>query len=378
MELGVPLGIRLSYTERVVHTLVRRLACLGGSVAAAAITLAGQQGSVTAPVVATPPFERYLDLLRQQAGIPGLSAAIVKDSQISWERGFGYQNQEARIVATPDTPYLVGDISQTLATVLLLQCVEERHLDLDDPVSRFGVKLPDSDATLQQVLSHTSAAGAPFRYDLERFTQSTTAMEWCAPQAYRKSVAHRILERLAMKDSVPGRDLRDPGVVPPGLFDQAAFERYSAVLDRLAVPYKLDKKGKAVRSDPLPPAGITAADGLVSTVRDLARLDAAIDDLILLRGETLSVAWRNVLARDGTPSPTGLGWFVQGYEGELVVWQFGLIPGAYSSLVLKLPARRATLILLANSDGLSAPYQLSQGDVTRSLFASVFLKLVIQ
>jgi CubicO group peptidase (beta-lactamase class C family) len=352
--------------------------CLGCCLVAAAMTLAAQQGAATAPVVVTPPFERYLDLLRQQAGIPGLSAAIVKDSQITWERGFGYQNLESRIVATPDTPYLVGDISQTLATVLLLQCVEERHLDLDDSVARFGVKLPDADATLRQVLSHTSAAGAPFRYDPDRFTQLTTAMEWCAPQQYRKSVAHRILERLAMKDSVPGRDLRDASVVPEGLFDPAALERYAAVLDRMAVPYKLDKNRKPVRSDPLPAAGITAADGLVSTVRDLARFDAAIDDLILLRGDTLSGAWRNVLARDGTPAPTGLGWFVQGYEGELVVWHFGLIPGAYSSLMLKLPARHATLILLANSDGLSAPFQLAQGDVTKSLFASVFLKLVVQ
>jgi CubicO group peptidase (beta-lactamase class C family) len=334
-----------------------------------------QQGLV-APFV-TPPFERYLELLRQQAGIPGLSAAILKDGQIVWERGFGYQNLESRIVATPDTPYLVGDISQTLATVLLLQCVEERHLELDAPLTRYGAKLPEPDASLRQVLSHTSAAGtAAFKYDPERFAQLTTVMEWCAPQPYRKSVSHRVLERLAMKDSVPGRDLRDPSVVPDWLYEPTALARYAGVLDRLAIPYRLDKKGKPVRSDPLPAAGITAADGLVSTVRDLARFDAAIDDLILLREETLAVAWSNATGRDGTPVPTGIGWFVQSYEGEPVVWHFGLIPGSYSSLILKLPARRATLILLANSDGLSAPFQLPLGDVTRSLFATVFLKLI--
>src|SRR5205085_4232850 len=102
-------------------------------------------------------------------------------------------------------------------------------------------------------------------------------MEACAPQPYRKSVAHRLLERLAMRDSVPGRDLKDPTVVPEELFDPAAMERYAAVIDRLAVPYRLDKKNKAVRSEPLPKAGITAADGLISTVRDLARFDAALD-----------------------------------------------------------------------------------------------------
>ena len=91
------------------------------------VPVAGQNPA-TAPVAINPTFETYLESLRVQAGIPGLSAAIVKDGAVAWERGFGYQNVEARIPATPDTPYPVGDISETFATTLLLQCVEERHL----------------------------------------------------------------------------------------------------------------------------------------------------------------------------------------------------------------------------------------------------------
>ena len=84
---------------------------------------------------------------------------------------------------------------------------------------------------------------------------------------------------------------------------------------------------------------------------------------------------------DRTPSdatqvlPTGLGWFVQKYNAETVVWQFGMMTNGYSSLILKLPARRLTLILLANSDGLSSPFDLPSGDVTKSLFAVLFLRL---
>ena len=74
--------------------------------------------------------------------------------------------------------------------------------------------------------------------------------------------------------------------------------------------------------------------------------------------------------------PTGLGWFVQSYNGQPLYWQFGNIPNAYSSLILKVPARHMTLILLANSDGLSNTFQLSSGNVTKSLFASLFLRLV--
>ncbi len=72
----------------------------------------------------------------------------------------------------------------------------------------------------------------------------------------------------------------------------------------------------------------------------------------------------------------GLGWFVQSYRGERLVWHFGVIGNAYSSLVLKLPDRKLTFILLANSDGLSATFQLPAGNVTKSLFALLFLRLV--
>jgi hypothetical protein len=66
---------------------------------------------------------------------------------------------------------------------------------------------------------------------------------------------------------------------------------------------------------------------------------------------------------------------VQKYNAETVVWQFGLINGGYSSLILKIPAKKLTLILLANSDGLSSFFDLPSGDVTKSLFALLFLRL---
>jgi hypothetical protein len=68
---------------------------------------------------------------------------------------------------------------------------------------------------------------------------------------------------------------------------------------------------------------------------------------------------------------------VQTYRGERVVWTFGIVSGAYSSLIIKVPARNVTLILLANSDGLVAPYDLAQGVLTRSVFANLFLRLAI-
>lgn len=336
----------------------------------------GQQAPPFAPNGVFPLLETYLEALRQQAAIPAMSAAVVLDGVVVWERGFGFQNVASRLRATPDTPYVVGDLSGTLAAVLLLQCVEDRRLELDEPLGRY-VPAPEPQVTLRQLLSHTSAEGPAesFLYSPERYAQLTSVMEWCAPQPYRKSVAHRILNRLAMKDSVPGVEAWDVSAVQPdGLFTAADVERYRRILDRVAVPYSVSR-GRADRTE-LPEMPLTAAGGLVSTVRDLARLDAALDSTVLLRQETRDLAWQPATNRRGALVPMGLGWFVQSHRSARIVWHFGVVPNAYSSLIVKVPDRNLTFILLANSDGLSSPFQLSSGDVNRSLFATLFLRLV--
>jgi hypothetical protein len=110
-------------------------------------------------------------------------------------------------------------------------------------------------------------------------------------------------------------------------------------------------------------------------VRDFAKFDLALRQGVLLRSDTLTAAWTPPFV-NGRALPHGMGWFVQSYNGELVVWQFGVSPGSSSSLVITLPARGVSLILAANSDGLAKPATLVAGDVTVSPFARVFLGVV--
>jgi CubicO group peptidase (beta-lactamase class C family) len=352
------------------------LAAVGFAIVLAATSIAGQQPPVFTPFGSLQVLDIYLEALRQQVGIPGMSAVVVRDGAVIWEKGYGFQNTASRIRATPDTPYLVGDLSGTLAATMILACVEQRHLYLDDPIRKYGAELPEADVTIRDLLSHTTpSAEEPFAYSPERYGQLTAVMERCEPRSFRNSVA-QLLDSNAMRDSVPGTDLwHSDTVLREGEFEAEDVDRYRHVLERMAVPYKVDSRGRAERTE-LPPMPISASGGLVSTVRDLARLDAALDSTVILRQETLDVAWNPLITPRGFVSPMGLGWFVQSHRGERVVWHFGLIGNAYSSLVVKLPDRKLTFILLANSDGLSAPFQLPSGNVTRSIFATLFLRLV--
>jgi CubicO group peptidase (beta-lactamase class C family) len=142
-----------------------RLLAVATSLVVSLAAPAAQQGAASSPL-AVSPFEAYLELLRQQAGIPGLSAAILQNGEIVWERGFGFQNLETRLRATPDTPYPIGDLSEIVASTLVLQCAEERRLSIDESAERYGASL-DPGVTVRQLLGHTSAPppGDAFRYD---------------------------------------------------------------------------------------------------------------------------------------------------------------------------------------------------------------------
>jgi CubicO group peptidase (beta-lactamase class C family) len=327
-------------------------------------------------------FEQYLESIRQQAGIPGLSAAIVQDEQIVWERGFGFQDVESSVRTTPDTPYPVGGLTQALGGVVVLGYAERGRIGLESPVTDYVPAFPDSSAIVGEVLAHTSdrTGASGFNYNPARFAMLSGVAENASREHFRKTVATVVLDRLAMNDSVPGRDILT-STATASLFDERTLARYESILQRLARGYRVERNGRATRTD-LPETGMDAADGLITTVRDLARLDTALsrsarDDHFLLQRETTLLSWTNVASPQGVAAPTGLGWFVQNYNGEQVVWQFGLIPDAYSAMIVKLPNRNLTLILLANSDGLAAPFALHEGDVTSSFFARLFLRIFL-
>jgi len=69
-------------------------------------------------------FRDYLDSLRTQAGIPGLSATIVGPTDVLWEHASGLQDVERNIGARPDTPYHIDGLTQTITAALALRCAE--------------------------------------------------------------------------------------------------------------------------------------------------------------------------------------------------------------------------------------------------------------
>jgi CubicO group peptidase (beta-lactamase class C family) len=322
-------------------------------------------------------FENYLEPLRIQAGIPGLAAAIVGPDGILWEHAYGQQDIAGSIAVRPDTPFHVDGLTEVMTAALVLRCVEDRRLSLDDRVSEYAPGGPDADATLGQLLTHTSgsAANPVFLHRPQRLEPLKNAVRACTDDSYRETLSNT-LAQFAMVDSVPGEDVVDLKPPDEGIPQASDRDRYAAVLKRLATPYAVDSRGRASASQ-YPSKTLTPSDGLISTVRDLAKFDVALRRGLIVHADTLDRAWR-APSGGAQPVPHGLGWFVQSYGGERVVWQFGVSPGASSSLLVTLPSKGITMILLANSDRLARPLPLADGDIAVSPFARVFFNLFLR
>lgn len=118
-------------------------------------------------------FELELDIQAkmQQAKVPGLALAIIRDRKVWYARGFGVTSVETQQPVTEDTFFRLGSITKPMTAFLILQLVRYGHLNLDVPVRQyvsdiqFSVPEYADQITLRHLLSHTAGlqtSHAPF------------------------------------------------------------------------------------------------------------------------------------------------------------------------------------------------------------------------
>ena len=78
----------------------------------------------------------------------------------------------------------------------------------------------------------------------------------------------------------------------------------------------------------------------------------------------------------GSILPYAFGCFSQEYNGVRVIWSYGLWT-AISALLIQVPERGLTFVVLANADRLSADYALGAGRLLDSPVAREFLEAFV-
>lgn len=282
---------------------------------------------LSAQLAAQKRFDRFahdLETIKADLRIPGLAAAVVDSGRTVWRNDFGF----ADVVA--HRPFPIASVTKTMAAALVMQMVEQGRLSLDDPIAKHvpGTKLAP-EITLRHVLSHTAdgTPGEEFLYNGGIYNSLTAVVEKVGGKPFADLLTNAIFNPLGMNHTTPGK-------------------------------------------------GVSAATGVVSTTADLAKYAIALDGTTLLSANSKSAMATPTRSTHGATLPYGLGWFTQTYLDEQIVWHYGQ-EEAFASLFLRVPNRKLTLIVLANSNTMSDASRLLDGNVARSLVTLAFLRDVV-
>jgi CubicO group peptidase (beta-lactamase class C family) len=326
-------------------------------------------------------FEKQTEELQALLKIPGMSAAIVKDGAVVWAKGLGFADYEKRIPATPDTLFHCASVTKTFASELTMQLVEQGKLDLEEPASRYSSDFKDNSVRIKHLLSHTSGddktpPGERYAYNPDRYEYLTAIIEKKTGKPLRQVFAEVVLDPLGMSGSIPGHSIVDESDKWSPLLGKERIDRYAKNLSRFAQPYTY-YNGEIIHCAYPVRDFFGASAGLLSTVLDLAKYDAAIDRHVLLKKETQEKAWTPFVSNTGQRLMCGLGWFVTDYHGTRLVWHCGDWGTGFSAIFLKVPEKNISLIMLGNSEAVSDHQYKVGEDITNNVFASVFLRIFV-
>jgi CubicO group peptidase (beta-lactamase class C family) len=306
-------------------------------------------------------FGTRLDNLRKQSNIPGMAAGIIKNGQAIWTRNYGYENMAQQKLVTNSTIFHLASLTKTFASTVIIQLVNENKIDLNAPVAGYGVNLAENGTVrVIHLLTHTSEGvpGSHFKYNGDRYALLSNVIQSATGKTFHQLATERIMQPLGLQNTAPG-DMK-----------LAAFDGFDTI--RLKQHTAQGYSSNGVQPVAYP-QGFSTAAGLISTIDDMLNYAAAFDENQLLTDDLKAKVFSPVISNDGKTLPYGLGWFIQQREGIEFSWHYGYWVGM-SSLIIRVPAKKISFVLMSNSDMLSAPYPLGNGDIWVSPYAKEFLK----
>ena len=343
-----------SFTKRILIAIVI-LGLLTGS--------SCKKETIPDPVsaVSISEFETRLDDLRKQSNIPGMVAGIVKDGQVTWTKNYGYENMAQQKPVTNATIFHLASLTKTFASTVIIQLVKENKIDLDAPVADYGVNVSESGIVrVKHLLTHTSEGvpGSHYKYNGDRYALLSNVIQSATGKTFHQLAKERIMQPLGLQNTAAS----DMKIAASEGFDTTRLKQYTAQ----------GYSSNGIQTVDYPKNFSTAA-GMTSNIGDMLKYAAAFDGNQLLTDDLKQKVFTPMIANDGKTLPYGLGWFIQQKEGIEFDWHYGYWIGM-SSLIIRVPGKKISFVIMANSDMLSAPYPLGNGDSWVSPYAKEFLK----
>jgi D-alanyl-D-alanine carboxypeptidase len=318
-------------------------------------------------------LQQWLDQIRSDNNIVGVSAAVVVHGHLVWTGVSGNSYPGASV--TSDMHFDIGSAAKNFVAALIFKLSEEGLLNLQDPISKWlpTFKYVDERITIRQLLDHTSGIynfttnpnfwhnvfaypgrmwtpedvlsfigppdfppGASWNYSNTNYTLLGMIARKAAGTSLSAALRARLLDPLGLTSTFLVPEENIPGTLAHGWFDLDGNGSY----DDLSV---IDRTSQA--------SAAWAAGGMVSTAADVARWACALFEGKVLSADSLNqmLDFREVGVPLTPITGFGLGALQAVFSGR-EYWGHGGNMVGYTAIMLYAPKERISIALLFNQD----------------------------
>ena len=327
-------------------------------------------------------FEPEINRTLIEGKIPSATIALIAGDRVIWAGAYGQSNLWARTPAVPSTVYLIGSTFKTMATIAMLQLMEQGKFKLDDRVNDYlsDFKIQGEDpakpVTFRHLFTHVSGLPGDFgpipvwgdggipSFE-EYFGKSLKLAQQPMEKEVYSNMAFTLIGYLVQKLSgVPFRKYIQDNIFKPLEMYSTAFQPRPDMDERLAIPYIYDANTGATTPTERLKAVVWPAGLVYGTVLDQANWlimnlnngmfkgkrvisEQALNQMHTLQYEKFRGPVEGLWG--GAEAGFGLTWWVEKRNGELHFAHSGSVPG-YTAFLLGNREQKLGFAILTNGN----------------------------
>ncbi|QJW90316.1 serine hydrolase [Spirosoma taeanense] len=326
-------------------------------------------------------FDQYVETVRKQWDIPGLSITVVKDGQVIFAKGYGVRELAKPDLVDTQTLFACASTTKAMTVALMGMLVDEGKLSWNDPVYKYLPELQFQDSyvtqqvTIRDLLIHdtgvggtdffTGAMNIPVNEMFRRMVLVKPSYSMRSGFIYQNtlySAAGRIIERLMGKTWAEA--IRERIFQPLGMTRTVPKRGYIKD-DNLTRPhFRINDTIRVI--DFGPDSEVGSAGAVWSSADDISKwLICMLDSSKYAGGRLLKPATWTEIFRPQTMVPDdeyatmqilkpnwftyGLGWYQHDYRGHKVNFHTGSLAGL-TAITAQLPEAKLGVFAFGNLD----------------------------
>jgi D-alanyl-D-alanine carboxypeptidase len=317
----------------------------------------------------TSALDRAIEARVAQMGIPGAIVSLSIPGEIDYVRAVGVGDTVTGVPMLIDDCTRIGSVTKTFTGTAVLQLVDQGRIRLSDPISRYVDGVPSGDIITLDLLGRMRS-GLPDYTEADDFLQRlygespegpdafamtprdlldmafALPMDFAPGSDYEYSNTNTVLLGMVVEKvtGMPLGDYLQQNIFGPLALSQTSYPANGLLPGPYAHGYNQAPDGTILDVTLWNPSWGDAAGKIVSTVADMRKWAVALGRGTLLRAETQA---RRV--SDGSTVAAGIHYDFAIFDAQGWIGHNGDIPG-YATVVVYLPERDATLVVIANSD----------------------------